>query len=344
MRLSLAALLTVSALGATVVTPARGQTPDAGPLNVLCSAGVDWCNHLAKLYTKQTGNTVTLATKSTNEVLAQIAAEKANPKTDLWFGGTGDPHLQAAEIGLLADYKSDKLSQLHDWAQAQAKAANYQTVGIYLGPLGFSYNTELVARKKITAPQCWADLLKPEFKGEIQMANPASSGTAYTAIATLVQIMGEEPAFAYLKKLHPNVSQYTRSGSAPLKNAARGENTVGVSFIADVVGEAVGGGFPLKFSVPCEGTGYEIGSMSLVKGARHPEAAKKFYEWALTLPAQNSGLDVKSYQIPALKAGTSHPMMPKPSEMKLINYDFVKYGAAATRTRLLARWQQEVNQ
>ena len=84
--------------------------------------------------------------------------------------------------------------------------------------------------------------------------------------------------------------------------------------------------------------------MSLVKGARHPEAAKKFYEWALTLPAQNSGLDVKSYQIPALKAGTSHPMMPKPSEMKLINYDFVKYGAAATRTRLLARWQQEVNQ
>ena len=106
MRLSLAALLTVSALGATVVTPARGQTPDAGPLNVLCSAGVDWCNHLAKLYTKQTGNAVTLATKSTNEVLAQIAAEKANPKTDLWFGGTGDPHLQAAEIGLLADRKS----------------------------------------------------------------------------------------------------------------------------------------------------------------------------------------------------------------------------------------------
>jgi len=340
MRLSNVLVLAASAV--LFVSPVKSQ--DAGPLNVLCSAGVDWCNHLAKLYTQQTGNLVTMATKSTNEVMAQIAAEKANPKTDLWFGGTGDPHLQAAEMGLLAEYKSDKLAQLQDWAQAQAKAANYQTVGIYLGPMGFSYNTELIARKKLAVPLCWKDLLKPDYKGEIQMANPASSGTAYTAIATLVQIMGEEPAFTYLKKLHPNISQYTRSGSAPMKNAARGENTIGISFIADVVGEAVGGGFPIKFSVPCEGTGFEIGSMSLIKGARHPEAAKKFYEWALTLPAQNSGLDVKSYQVPALKSATTHPMMPKGAELKLINYDFVKYGASATRTRLLARWQQEVNQ
>ncbi len=333
--------LSIAALAAIVFSaPAPAQD---GPATVLCSAGVEWCNHLAQLYQKQTGTSILMATKSTGEVLAQINAERANPKTDLWFGGTGDPHLQAAEMGLLAEYKSDKLPQLHEWAQNQAKAANYQTVGIYLGPLGFSYNTDLIARKKLAVPQCWADLLRSEFKGEIQMANPASSGTAYTAIATLVQIMGEEPAFDYLKKLHPNISQYTRSGSAPLKNAARGENTVGLSFVADVVGEAVGGGFPLKYSIPCEGTGFEIGSMSLVKGSRRAESAKKFYEWALTVPAQNSGLDVKSYQIPSLKGASIHPMMPKPGDIKLINYDFVKYGSTAVRTRLLARWEKEIN-
>ena len=329
-----------AALGLAFCATAQAQD---GPAAVLCSAGVEWCNHLAQLYQKQTGNSILMATKSTGEVLAQINAERANPKTDLWFGGTGDPHLQAAEMGLLAEYKSEKLPQLHEWAQNQAKAAQYQTVGIYLGPLGFSYNTDLIARKKLAVPMCWADLLKSELKGEIQMANPASSGTAYTAIATLVQIMGEEPAFDYLKKLHPNISQYTRSGSAPLKNAARGENTVGLSFVADVVGEAVGGGFPLKYSIPCEGTGFEIGSMSLVKGSRRVEAAKKFYEWALTVPAQNSGLDVKSYQIPSLKTASTHPMMPKPGEIKLINYDFAKYGSSAVRTRLLARWEKEVN-
>ncbi len=52
---------------------------------------------------------------------------------------------------------------------------------------------------------------------------------------------------------------------------------------------------------------------------------------------------MKSFQIPALVAGKVHPMMPKPSELKLINYDFVKFGSAATRNRLLQRWQQEVN-
>ena len=39
--------------------------------------------------------------KATGEALAQLRAEAANPKTDLWWGGTGDPYLQAAEVGLL---------------------------------------------------------------------------------------------------------------------------------------------------------------------------------------------------------------------------------------------------
>ena len=88
-------------------------------------------------------------------------------------------------------------------------------MGIYSGPLGFGFNTELLAKKKAQVPKSWADLLKPEYKGEIQMANPASSGTAYTMIATLVQMMGEDKAFDYLKTLHKNISTYTRSGTAP---------------------------------------------------------------------------------------------------------------------------------
>jgi iron(III) transport system substrate-binding protein len=80
--------------------------------------------------------------------------------------------------------------------------SKYRTVGMYLGALGIGYNTELLAKKKVAAPACWKDLIKPEFAGEVQMANPNASGTAYTAIATLVQVMGEDQAFAYLKSLH----------------------------------------------------------------------------------------------------------------------------------------------
>ena len=150
--------------------------------------------------------------KGSGESFAQIAAEKANPKLDVWFGGTGDPHLQAAEQGLLEEYKSPMLAQLQPWAQKQAEQSKYRTVGMYLGVLGIGYNTELLAKKKLAAPACWKDLVKPEFAGEVQMANPNASGTAYTAIATLVQVFGEEEAFKYLKALHKNINNYPRSG------------------------------------------------------------------------------------------------------------------------------------
>ena len=64
-------------------------------------------------------------------------------------------------------------------------------IGVYAGAVGFGFNTELLARKGIAAPACWADLLDARFKGEIQVANPNSSGTAYVVIATLVQMMGD---------------------------------------------------------------------------------------------------------------------------------------------------------
>ena len=246
-----------------------------GQVNIICSVQAEWCNLMSTVYARTTGTRVNMTAKGSGEALAQLNAEKANPKTDLWFGGTGDPHLQAAEQGLTLQYKSPQLAQLYPWAQKQAADSGYRTVGVYLGPLGFGFNNELLARKKVAAPRSWADLLKPEFKGEVQMANPASSGTAYTMIATLVQLMGEEKAFAYLSALHKNISTYTRSGTAPVKAAARGETMVSISFVHDVTTEAVQG-FPVGSNTPSEGTGAEVGSMSLVKNGPNPDAAQKF--------------------------------------------------------------------
>ena len=138
----------------------------------------------------------------------------------------------------------------------------FRSVGFYAGALGFGYNPEVMAKKKLPIPQCWKDLLKPEYKDEIQIANPNTSGTAYTTLASLVQMWGEEPAFDYLKKLHKNVNQYVRSGAAPIKAAARGETAIGVVFLHDVAAEKAGG-FNVVPVAPCEGTGYEIGSISI---------------------------------------------------------------------------------
>lgn len=314
---------------------------DSREVNVICSQQAAWCSMMQTVFTKTTGIEVKMLVRSAGEALAQISAEKANPKTDLWFGGTGDPHLLAAQQNLTLSYKSPRLPELRDWAQKQAARADYKTVGLYSGPLGWGYNSELLAKKKLPVPRTWQDLLKPEFKGEIQVAHPGSSGTAYTMVATLVQLMGEEKAFAYMQQLHRNVSNYPRSGAGPIKAAARGEATVGIVFTPDVATERIAG-FPVETVMPQEGTGAEIGSMSIVRGARNLDNAKKFYDWALSPQAQQFGPAANYFGVPSNKQAATDPRMPDFSKLKLIDYDYAKYGQADERRRLIQRWEKEV--
>jgi iron(III) transport system substrate-binding protein len=280
--------------------------------------------------------------KSSGETFAQIKAESSNPKGDVWWGGTGDPHLQAAEEGLTEPYVTSVRGELHDWAIRQASAASDKTIGIYSGALGYGYNEEILKANNLPVPACWKDLLKPEYKGHVQMANPNSSGTAYTTLATIVQLFGEDEGFEFMKALHKNVNQYTKSGSAPIKAAARGENTIGIVFMHDAVKQAVSG-FPIKVVAPCEGTGYEIGSMSIIAGARNLDSAKKFYDWALTASVQSRSLEVNAFQVMSNVGAESSPAAPDLSAIKLIDYDFALYGSSDERKRLLKKWDDDVS-
>ena len=333
----LRALLPALALATPLSALAQGE------LVVYCTVQEEWCRPMVAAFEKATGIKVLMTRKSSGEFYAQIKAEAANPRGDIWWGGTSDPHLQAAEEGLTESYKSAKLAELQDWAVRQAEASKFRTVGVYAGALGYSYNSDQLKKKNIPAPKCWADLAKPAFKDEVQVANPNSSGTSYTMLATLVQLMGEDKAFEYLKALHRNVNQYTKSGAAPARAAATGESLVGITFQHDAVVQAVGGA-PVVIVSPCEGTGYEIGSMSIIKGAKNMENARKWYDWALTAEAQSIAGNLRvSFQVPSNKTAAVPPQAPKLAEVKLINYDFVKYGSSAERTRLLTKWDKDVS-
>jgi iron(III) transport system substrate-binding protein len=292
-------------------------------------------------FERKTGIKVSMTRKSSGETYAQVKAEATNPRGDIWWGGTGDPHMQAAEEGLTQEHRSPLLKDLQDWAVRQAEQSKYRTVGIYAGALGFGYNSELLAKKKLPEPKCWNDLLSDKYKDEVQVADPNSSGTAYTLLATMVQLQGEDKGFDYLKKLHRNVNQYTKSGAAPAKAASQGETLVGIAFMHDLVTMAVEGG-PVKVVAPCEGTGYEVGSMSILKGAKNLEQAKAWYDWALTPEAQAIGAATKSFQVPSNRNSKVPPQAPRLDQVKLINYDFGKYGSSAERKRLLSKWDKDV--
>jgi iron(III) transport system substrate-binding protein len=335
---SLLAMAGTVALIGLVGGPAVAQ----GNLVVYCSPQEEWCQLMVNEFQKATGISVAMTRKSSGETFAQIKAEAANPQGDIWWGGTGDPHLQAAEEDLTVAYDSPMMGELQDWAVSQHKLAGGKTVGIYLGALGYGYNSDILAERGLEAPKCWADLAKPEFEGEVQIANPNSSGTAYTFLATLIQIMGEDEAFAFLKEMDKNVNQYTKSGAAPSQAAARGETLIGITFQHDLLTPVVTSNAPLVTVSPCEGTGFEIGSMSIIKGGPNPENAKKWYDWALTAEAQMLGAQAQAFQLPSNKAAPLPEGAPDISSIKLIDYDFEKFGSADERTRLLSKWDKEI--
>src|ERR1051326_5427250 len=162
-RLALLALLTLCALA---------RQSNAATVIMYCAVDENWCRAMTTEYQRQTGVNVQMVRMSSGEIYARLRAEKDNPQADIWWGGTGDPHLQAADEGLTEAYRSPSLSKLRPWGREQAERAKYRTVGIYLGALGFGYNTEEVKSRKLAPPACWADLIRPEFKGEVQMADP----------------------------------------------------------------------------------------------------------------------------------------------------------------------------
>ena len=89
-------------------TPAQAQ----GALVVYCGVQEEWCRAMVNAFQRETGITVAMTRRSSGETYAQVKAEASNPRGDIWWGGTGDPHLQAAEEGLTIDYRSPNLDQL----------------------------------------------------------------------------------------------------------------------------------------------------------------------------------------------------------------------------------------
>lgn len=332
---------TISAVGLIALLASAVVSPADERLIVLCGADEAWCTELEGAFERKTTIDVSMVRKSSGEILAQVRAEKENPKVDVWWGGTGDPQLQAAAEGLLETYKSSNEPDLLPWAQNFLEISGGRATGIYAGALGIAYNRQILGERGVPAPSCWKDLVNEVYQGEIQIANPNSSGTAYTALATLVQIFGEDEAFKYLAELNRNVNSYTKSGSAPVKATARGETLIGIAFMHDAVTQKQAG-FPVEIVAPCEGTGYEIGAVSIIKGARNLDNAKLFVDFALSAEGQATGTAAGQNQVPSNGKASVPAEAPDVTTIKLVDYDFATYGSAEMRKRLLSRFDREI--
>ncbi|HFE66103.1 MAG TPA: ABC transporter substrate-binding protein [Chloroflexi bacterium] len=301
-----------------LVLTACQKEQESTELNLLCVPQEEWCQGMKEEFEKEFGITVNYVRMSTGEALARLEAEKDNPQFDIMWGGPIDTYIAGKNEGMFEQYESPNTKNLLD--QDKYLDPDNYWAGIYLGSLGFATNKDfLEANPGLEAPTSWDDLLKPEFKGQLLVAHPSTSGTSYTAMSTILQLMGEEKGWEYLNKYADQVLQFTKSGSAPAKFVGAGEGAVGVVFSHDIV-KQIEAGLPLVLSFPEEGTGYEIGGMAIVKGAKNMDAAQKWYDWALTPEAQALGPKYKAYQAPTV--GGVDLAYPELLEVNLIDYDF----------------------
>lgn len=248
------------------------------------------CSKFEELY----GIKTTYQRLSTGEVQAKIEEENGNPSADVWFGGTTDPYNVVAAEGLLEPYQAQNASHLMG---DQYKDADGNWYGIYKGILGFMVNKDALERLNLEAPQDWDDLLKPEYKGLIWLSNYNTAGTAKLVINTMIQKYGHDDGIQYLVDLDKNIEVYTKSGSGPSKNVGTGECVIGIGFLHDGITQIVDNGYEnIELVIPSSGTSFEVGATAIFKGAKHPNAAKLWIEYALSPDCVDQAQDNGSYQ------------------------------------------------
>lgn len=316
-------LSTLTGCGNSGTADAKQTTTQSKKLTIYVSFPEEEVPTYVSAFEKETGIKVSYVRLSAGEVFAKLQAEKNNPQASVWYGGPSDTFIAAVKEGLLDKYSPKDLSKIPE----QYKDKDGYWSPVYVGALAFACNKDWFTKNNLKYPTSWDDLLKPEFKGQISIAHPGTSGTSYTVLCTLVQMMGQDKAIEYLKKLNTNVRQYTKSGSAPPQQVALGEAAIGVAMSHDCL-KPTAQGYPIELSFPQEGTGYEIGAVALIKGGPKDEVenAKKFIDWSITKEAQELYETSKSFRLPVNKDATPPKGAVKLEDIKTINYDFVFAG------------------
>jgi iron(III) transport system substrate-binding protein len=279
---------------------------------------------IAQEFEKATGIKVEFLTMSSGEVLTRLQAEKANPQTDVWFGGGSDAFIQAKEEGLIVPYES---LNAEDVNPAFRDGEDYWT-GVSLVIVGLLVNSDRLNDKGLEMPETWADLADPAYEDELMASNPNTSGTAYTTVSGILQVMGEEEGWEFLDRMYANIPFLEKSGSGPAKKALAGEYAIGIvpdPHISLIRNPDV----PLTPIFPADGVLAWPSPVAIVAGAKHPNNAKIFVDWCLS-PEGQQVLMQASPRVPTTGVETIGGV-PSVSDLNLIAYDHLKWGAERER-------------
>ena len=316
---------------------AAATTKPTGTISVYSALNESTNNELFKAFTSATGlNVQVLPLAAAGDLQTRITAEKNNPQSDIFVGGSSEFHDPLGKQGLLEAYKSPNAANL----KAEFKEASGLWTGWYTGIFGFISNNDRLSKelggKK---PSTWDDLLDPAWKGKLVLPDPIKTGGGYIFIATQIFRFNrdEDKAMAFMKSLHANIAQYVATSPGALLLIDQGQFVGCPNWSHDILTEKTKGN-PVDLTVPPD-TGFEVGAVSIVKGSKNLPAAKAFVDWVLTPEA--GALNVKLSNRGSTVAGVAPaPGSPTLDQVKLVAYD--RQWATDNKTRIQQKWQQAV--
>ena len=304
-------------------------------LHMYTAFDTEEAKYYIEAFEKETGIDVEWVRMSSGEVLARIEAESANPQASLWHAGSNTSHINAASKGLLEPYKPNTDFEFPEVFHAK----DWAWTGFYSGAIGFVSNVNFLKEHNVKAPTSWSQLLDPAFEDNIAMAYPYTSGTAYTTYATLVQMIGMDKTLDWWEEFDKHsIHQYTKSGTACIAMVGIGEVAVGIAFSHDIMAKGINKGYPVVMTFPEEGTGYEVGGLSLIKGGPEPELAKQFIDWCYTREAQD--LFQKYNRLPVNPKATVKEGSVTLNQVKLIDYDHILAGQS--KDEWVTAWRDRI--
>ena len=275
---------------------------------------------------------------STGVITAKLLAEKANPQADAVMGVAASSLALLDRNGMLIPYRPLNADAIMSQYIDKKKVPAW--FGMDVWGTTICFNTVEAAKKGIPKPETWKDLLKPVYKGQIVMPNPASSGTGFFDVTAWLTLWGDKDGkgdgWKYMDGLHENIAQYTHSGSKPCNMAAAGEYVVGISFEYRANANKAKGA-PIDLVFPKEGLGWDLEAFAIHQGTKKLDAAKKLADWASSKDAML--LYGKNFAITA-QPGVAAPLanVPKDYESRLVKMDFT--AVAESRERVLAEWNK----
>lgn len=211
------------------------------------------------------------------EVYDRVRTERANPQSDVWFGGPPTILARAAAEDLLEPYRPD-------WADAVPEASRGPEdlyFGLYRTPPILVYNEDAVTEDE--APRDWDDLLDPRWKDKVLIRDPLASGTMRTLFGMILSRSVDETGstdqgFDWLRRLDGQTKEYVHNPALLHQKMIRQEGLVTVWTLTDILFQRQRDA-PLGYSFPPSGSPVIDDSIALVANAPHAETARRFIDW-----------------------------------------------------------------